>query len=176
MSNTFWFYTCLFFWISGVFLASNLTYIIPIADQAVNSVYESMSFWEVFCYLFKTNITVGLLCCYMGYATAGLMTVFILMFNGYLFGMALFVIAKLQHHEVLEFGLLIKLFGHVPLEIISFCLFGMYGLSGFNFVLNSNSNSNKEILSDLPSIKSILFPFVLLVIAAIIESYSIKSF
>jgi uncharacterized membrane protein SpoIIM required for sporulation len=110
----------------------------------------------------------------MGYATAGLMTVFILIFNGYLFGMALFVIAKLQHHEVLEFGLLIKLFGHVPLEVISFCLFGMYGLSGFNFVLNSNSN--KEILSDLPSIKSIFFPFVLLVIAAIIESYSIKSF
>ncbi|MEY4987837.1 MAG: Stage sporulation protein [Bacteroidota bacterium] len=173
MSNTFRFYTCLFFWISGVFLASNLTYIVPIADQAFNSVYKSMSFWEVFSFLFKTNIAVGLLCCYMGYATAGLMTVFILIFNGYLFGMALFVITKLQLQEVLEFDLLIKLFGHVPFEIISFCLFGMYGLSGFNFVLNLNSN--KEIVSDVPSLKSILFPFVLLIFAAIIETYSIKS-
>lgn len=173
MSNTFRFYTCLFFWITGVFLASNLTYIVPIADQAVNSVYKSMSFWGVFSFLFKTNIAVGLLCCYMGYATVGLMTVFILIFNGYLFGMALFVIVKLQHHEVLEFGLLIKLFGHVPLEIVSFCLFGMHGLAGFNFVLNLISN--KEIVSDVPSLKSILFPFMLLVIAAIIESYSIKN-
>lgn len=173
MSNIFRFYICLFFWISGVFLASNLTYTVPIVDQAVNSVYKSMSIGEVFCDLFKTNIVVGLLCCYLGYATAGLLAVFILIFNGYLFGMALCVIAKLQHHEVLEFGLLIKLFGHVPFEIISFCLFGMYGLSGFNFVLNLISN--KEILSDVPSLKSILFPFVLLVIAAIIETYSIKS-
>jgi hypothetical protein len=87
--------------------------------------------------------------------------------------MALCVIAKLQHHEVLEFGLLIKLFGHVPFEIISFCLFGMHGLDGFNFVLNLNSS--KVIVPNIPPLKSIIFPFALLVIAAIIESYSIKS-
>lgn len=171
MSNSFRFYTCMFFWIFGVFLSSYLKYEVPVSNQVEISEFKLMSFFEAFFYILKTNILVGLLSCYLGYATAGFITIVILIFNGYIFGIAMFLFFKLYQSEIYEFNILLKLFGHVPFEIIALCLFGMHGLSGFSFI--KNFIYKNEILIETPRLNSILIAVTLLTFAAVMETYSI---
>ena len=70
-----------------------------------------------------------------------------------------------------KYALLCKLFGHVPFEITAFCLFGILGLTGFNWFVNLFND--KDLGLSLPRPKSLILPFAFLLIATILESYAI---
>lgn len=160
-------------WLVGLLISGLLDYKIPAVSQGRISVYDAMSFLEIFCLILKTNSIVGLLCCYLGYISGGFITIIILLYNGYLFGMSFFPFLKLADADFGQPLLLIKLFGHVPFEIISFSLFGALGLGGFEWLLKLYAN--QEIELDFPGSGTLILPFLLLVFATTIEAYAIYS-
>ncbi|MEY4048533.1 MAG: hypothetical protein RL284_2084 [Bacteroidota bacterium] len=171
MTRAIKFSLCVFSWFLGVYLSSLIEYVIPYVSKHYISQYDSMQFVEIFFYLLKTNGLVGLIISYLGYLTAGFITILILLFNGYLFGLSFFPFLKMPIMEQEKYALLCKLFGHVPFEITAFCLFGIVGLTGFDWFVNLFND--KDLGLSLPRPKSLILPFAFLLIATILESYAI---
>jgi uncharacterized membrane protein SpoIIM required for sporulation len=162
---------CLTCWHIGLLIAYLIDFDITEFTKNKASIYNSKSFIEIFYYILKSNSIVGLLSCYLGYLSGGLITLIILIFNGYLFGIYFFPFLKLSTLDFQHNQPLINLFGHVPFEIISFSLFGALGLRGFDWLIKLYSDKGIEI--DLPSPEALLIPFLILVFATIIETYAI---
>jgi uncharacterized membrane protein SpoIIM required for sporulation len=162
---------CMACWLIGLAVSSLMNFNTLEITKGNHSIYASMSYFEIFYFLFKTNSIVGLLCCYLGYISGGFVTLFILLFNGYIFGMSFFPILPLQPSGWIENHLLLQLLGHVPFEIISFSLFGAVGLGGFDWVLNLYRDN--EIAFKLPHPRTLIAPFLILLFATTLESYAI---
>jgi uncharacterized membrane protein SpoIIM required for sporulation len=95
----------------------------------------------------------------------------LVIFNGYLLGTAINPILLLSTEEAKY--LILLLFPHLPTEILAFCWFGSFGLSGFQIIIDSYGKN--DISVSLPQFKVLLFPFFILFISALIEAYVIFS-
>jgi hypothetical protein len=162
---------CVACWFIGLAVSSLLNLNTLEVATGSHSIYASMSYLEIFYILFKTNGMVGLLCCYIGYISGGFMALFILLFNGYIFGMSFFPILPLLPNSSVKNHLLLQLLGHVPFEILSFSLFGAVGLGGFDWLINLYRD--KEIAFKLPHPRTLIIPFLILLFATTLESYAI---
>jgi len=116
--------------------------------------------------IFRNNISVGLLISVGGYLSGGVLSTIILLYNGYLLTDIIqsALILKIPQTEIL-YGLIY----HSPLELTAFFLFASLGFKGFNFYKTLLFNNRIEYRS-IPSVKALIFPTSLLVVAAIIES------
>ncbi len=173
MTRAIKFSLCLISCLMGVCISGFIENAIPVVSKHPVSPYDSLTFVEIFFYLLKTNTIVGLIVCYIGYITGGFITILLLLFNGYLFGLSLFPFLKMPVSEQEKFALLCKLFGHVPFEITAFCLFGMIGLTGFDWFVTLFNDKN--LVLSIPRPKSLILPFTFLLIASILETYAIYS-
>ncbi len=112
--------------------------------------------------IFFHNLFIGIVIYIAGYLTFGLATFIITVWNGVLFALSLNLISNRINADLLV------LFSHAPIEIAALCCFGALGLAGFpNFKLLLN---NEEIsFISFFNVKKLLFPTLLLFMAAVME-------
>lgn len=117
-----------------------------------------IKFLDIFC----NNIFVAFLLSIIGFCSAGILSLTILFWNGYL----LSVIYKMAYYT-LSFNEILYSSKHVPLEIFALILFAEIGLSGFSFF--KSLLRNEINLKLIPHYSKFIFPSILLFISSIIE-------
>ncbi len=153
----------------GYLISGTLSYEPVDFSKNVRANNTSKQILDIFLKIWGTNLVVATLLSYAGYFTGGILTIIISIWNGFILGIGL-------HSFFLRFGynnikLTFQIFGHIPLEVLTFCWFGRLGLSGWRIIVAVFSE--KDIDQKIPSLKRMIYPFVLLTIAAIFESYLI---
>lgn len=114
--------------------------------------------------IFLNNLTVGIILSIFGFLSGGIVTIFVLFWNGYIlsiiFNMAFNLI---EIKEILYYS------KHIPLEIIGLLLLSSIGLRGFNFYREAFFRK-KINLNIIPKSNEFVLPVILLFIASIIET------
>ncbi len=119
------------------------------------------NFYSIFC----NNLIVGALLAVGGYLSGGLLTVIILFWNGFLLTE---IVQSAMLLDISGWDIAYSLMLHGPLEIFAFLLFAKIGLGGWQFykgILREHTITFKNI-----TLKGVLCPVALLVVAALIES------
>ena len=129
---------------------------------------ESFSFYDVphtYYSIFFNNLKVGLLIALGGYFSFGLISAFILFYNGFLLYEIISIasLVGLSLNEIL-YGTIY----HGLIEFIAFLLFGSIGFKGILFGCRVCKNQKVRFME--LSYKSFIQPTVFLAISAIIES------
>ena len=133
--------------------------------------FRSLNFdVSIFRKIFLKNIIVALLLSIGGYFSGGILTIAVLLINGFFLG-SYFTSYHYCNISLLEFSYYFIF--HGVLEFYSFFLFSKIGYNGYNFyreiILKNNFRINIEFI---PFIK----PTIILVIAALIECFLISNF
>lgn len=114
--------------------------------------------------IFATNLIVGLLIAYGGFFTAGILTLFIWIWNG--------VIVYILYSTVIssgaDSGLILYASKHFVLEIYAFYLFSKISFRGLDFYKHL-LYENKITESLIPRGKELLKPMFVLILSSIIE-------
>lgn len=129
------------------------------------SFYNKMEYFKDYKILgvFISNLTVGFLLSIVGYFTGGLLTILILIWNGFLVAM----VYNMAYY-LLPMNTILYATKHAPFEIYAFLIFADFGLKGRLFVKKILVN-NEINLTIFPSLKNLIFPIILLFFASILE-------
>ena len=100
---------------------------------------------------------------FVGFFTGGLLKVFILVWNGFLFAMIYNSVIYTVPLETILYSS-----KHVFFELFAFLLFAEFGFKGFQFVKNIISN-NEINFNHMPSLYKLILPGVLLLFSAFLE-------
>ncbi|VFB13566.1 Integral membrane protein DUF95 [Bacteroides heparinolyticus] len=121
---------------------------------------------EVFCNIFFKNLLVGLSIAIIGFLTSGFAAIIILFWNGMMIG------SFLKTYQISDS--IIHYFAyHGIFEITAFLCLGMFGLQGISFYVNLFRNNKYDLIFQK---EQLIYPFILLIIAGIIESLLISNF
>ncbi len=113
--------------------------------------------------IFLNNSLLGLMLSVLGFFTAGLLTVGLLFWNGYMLG-----IVYSAAFRVLDVGHLLYYSKHIPLELYGLVLFSQMGFKGFFFFreILLERGIRREAFLDL---KGLALPTLCLLLAACLE-------
>ncbi|WP_044401284.1 stage II sporulation protein M [Lacinutrix sp. Hel_I_90] len=130
------------------------------------SFFDKMAFfkgYEVFG-IFIYNLGVAFLLSFVGYFTGGLLTLIILLWNGFLIAIVYnMAIYKLPVDTILYAS------KHAPIEIFAFLIFADFGLKG-RFFIKRILNKNEIDFTLIPNFKNLIYPTILLILASILET------
>ncbi|MCE4217872.1 stage II sporulation protein M [Aquirufa antheringensis] len=124
--------------------------------------------WELFFFLFLTNLRVGLLIVVFGFITGGLASIIVFGWNAFSLGLLINSIFSTYKNPFLV--LQEHLLPHATTEIAAFYLYACVGLEGYHFFKKMVANSEFTI-ELIPSPRFLIIPSGLLVISALIESF-----
>ncbi len=133
--------------------------------------FSEFSFdFNVFQIILMRNFIVSIFLSIGGYFTAGLLTILVLLWNGFNIGTMFTLIpyTNLNFYEFLNFFVI-----HGVFEITALVLFSNIGLKGFLFFKNIFKNNTMKINLN---IKIFIPPCFLLIFAALIETFLISNF
>ncbi|MBS9768355.1 MAG: stage II sporulation protein M [Flavobacteriaceae bacterium] len=159
------------FFLLGIvlFIISKDTSQLPITtdnSEIKISFYESMEAFQgyEFIGIFLHNIVVGILLSIIGYFSGGFLTSIVLIWNG-------FLVALVYNIGIYQLPLDTILYAskHVPFEVYAFLVFADFGLQG-RFFITKILKHNEIDFSLIPNYRKLLFPTVLLVISAFLET------
>lgn len=157
------------FFVFGIllyFISKDTTHLISDSTPVKISFYSKMAPFKGFevVGIFIYNLSVGFLLSIIGYFTGGLLTVIILMWNGFLFAMVYnFAVCTLPIDTILYAS------KHVPFEIFAFLIYAEFGLNG-NFFVMQILKKNEINFSLIPKFTKLFFSTILLIIASILET------
>jgi len=157
------------FFVFGIllfFITKDTSHLAPKDTHAEISFYEKIKFYNNFevIGIFIYNLTLGFLLSIMGYFTGGLLTLLILIWNGFLIAMVYnLAIYKLSIDTILYSS------KHIPFEILAFLIFAEFGLKG-RFFISKILKKNEIDFSLFPNIKNLIYPSFLLIISSILET------
>lgn len=109
-------------------------------------------------------LLVGILLSILGYFTGGVLTLSILVWNGFLVALV-YNLASYQ----LPLDKILYASKHTPFEVYAFLIFADFGLQG-RFFIRSILKYSEIDFSLIPTYRKLLFPTLLLVIAALLET------
>ncbi|MEY2922372.1 MAG: hypothetical protein RL108_994 [Bacteroidota bacterium] len=129
---------------------------------------KNVDHWELFCFLFLTNLRVGVLIVFFGFITGGLASIIVFGWNAFSLGLLINTIFSTYKNPFLV--LQEHLLPHAITEIIAFYLYAYVGLEGipFFYKIIANSEFSMELI---PSPRFLIIPSGLLIISALIESF-----
>ncbi len=152
-----------------LFLISKDTSQIPTSAENFEvqaSFYDSMEAFKGYEFfgIFLHNIVVGILLSIVGYFTGGFLTSIVLIWNG-------FLVALVYNMGIyqLPLGTVLYASKHAPVEVYAFLVFSDFGLQG-RFFIAKILKHNEIDFSLIPNYRKLVFPTVLLVIAAFLET------
>ncbi len=135
--------------------------------EAKISFFESMEAFKgyEFIGIFLHNIVVGILLSVVGYFTGGFLTSVVLIWNGFLVALVynMGIIYQLPLDSILYAS------KHAPVEVYAFLVFADFGLQGRIFITKIFKH-NEIDFSLIPNYRKLLFPTILLIIAAFLET------
>ena len=111
-----------------------------------------------------TNIFVAFLLSFVGFYTGGLLSLVILLFNGFMLKMAIIQLPDSWNDLYIA-----SYFWHAPFEIIAFSWFGAIGMLGFTNIRKLFNNETLDLKTP-NQLSMYINPLILLLIADIIES------
>lgn len=148
-----------------VFNSGSISYSnIPVYQiELINKTLFNNLFFDI---LFN-NIIVGLLILCLGFLTCGIYTIVVLFYNGFILGL------YIENAFVLNISIsyIIKLLAlYAPLEIASFLILGSLSLKSWKILKQLFDEKILKLSNINGSIISIILPFLLIIIAAFLES------
>ncbi len=159
------------FFVFGIVLFSISKDTLQLPINTVNtevkvSFYESMEAFRgyEFIGIFLHNIVVGILLSVVGYFTGGFLTSVVLIWNG-------FLVALVYNMGIYQLPLDSILYAskHAPIEVYAFLMFADFGLQG-RFFITKILKHNEIDFSLIPNYRKLLFPTILLIVAAFLET------
>lgn len=138
---------------------------LPPLSKNVNLVFDFK--FHLFAKIFFNNALVGLLVSIIGFATGGILTAILFVYNGFMLG---FIIQNALYLKMSKLSLAHSLLLHGPLEVVSLLYLGAIGFQGWTFYKMLLKNEMKFEFAQLPHLKTFILPFSGLLLAAIIEA------
>jgi uncharacterized membrane protein SpoIIM required for sporulation len=129
---------------------------------------KNVNHWEIFIFLFFTNLKVGLLILLVGYITGGIASVIVFTWNSFSLGMLISGINSSFSNPsiIIEKQIL----PHAVTEILAFFIWTYLSFEGIPFIRKIVVNSEFAI-ELIPSPKLLIVPTGLLALSALIESF-----
>lgn len=155
-------------WILGIALVFTA---IPTTDIVAYEIFPPVEELQHNGFLFDTlklffnNLLVGFFLAYVGYFTFGLFSIFVSLWNGIMLGSIIFDFLKIFTLNDLFLGML-----HAPLEILALSIFAGIGLRNF-WIIDDLIKNQKLKLKNIPGLKELFVPTLLLTVSSIIEVY-----
>ena len=157
----------LFIWIFGILIVpvTQLTELINPGSFTI-VVYEGInsSFYLDVVIIFSNNLALGLMMVYLGYFTFGLFSLAATIFNSIMLGSIITDFLKYSSIEKLIGGMI-----HAPFEIFALSAFAAIGLKNL-WMIDKLFRGVDFKLDEIPSLKSLYLPVIILFISSIIES------
>jgi uncharacterized membrane protein SpoIIM required for sporulation len=139
------------------------------ADKSLNlngvSLFHSDN---IFLFILVNNCIVALIMSFGGFFTGGLLTLVFNIWNGLFFGLIFQVALRYIPGKlwvVLVYG---------PIELLAFALFSAFGLEGFTHVKRIMKSQPLQVQLSRAALLRLRLPFVLLILAAILEALTTK--
>lgn len=168
------FLVCLFSFFIGFFVAFHIsipTYLYLKHPERYTHFNHGISFnFLVFFKILTKNVFVSFLLYFVSFVGFGLLSPAILLLNGMYLG-------EMINFQGVSFkNIYVYFVFHGPLEIISFAIFGSLGLKGIKFYRDFFKEGWSVARTNIPKLRELIFPSLLLLFAALIESFLIVNY
>lgn len=124
---------------------------------------------KTFAKIFLNNFIVGILLSIVGFLTGGVLSVVYLIFNGFFITNSI-MLALITGNPTAE--IISLLIYHAPFEIVALIWLSVIGLGGFSFYRKILKSDYIDKLQIKTSLRQLLYPNLLLLFAAIVETLS----
>ncbi len=124
---------------------------------------------KTFAKIFLNNFIVGILLSIVGFLTGGVLSVVYLIFNGFFITNSI-MLALITGNPTAE--IISLLIYHAPFEIVALIWLSVIGLGGFSFYRKILKSDYIDKLQIKTSLRQLLYPNLLLLFAATVETLS----
>jgi len=173
-NNDYKFFLCLLAFLIGLIVAFNISTLSfqyeKLAERATHFNHRIVFNFAVFYKIFSRNLLVSILLSVVSFIGFGILSPAIMFLNGVYIG-------EMIHFNGVSFkNIYVYFVFHGPIEIISFSIFGSFGLRGIKFYRDYFKYGWDVAQKNIPKFTEFIFPVVLLFIAALIESLLISNY